>query len=668
MPVARGDRRVEGVGAVFLGVVIIGVALSLLVLARAVGALEGDLTVANAALVRRQLIIVMWADVAFGLMVIAAGVGLASRAITSASDTQTRRFRALVEGSPDFLAILSPDGLLSHAAGALAQDVGPATSAQPGSPFLDLVIDADRSRVRDVIEALATMPGGQRVELSFRLDTAGGAPRHLRGHAINHLEDPAVEGLVISVHDVTDQMVLEEELSRQAFRDSLTGLPNRVLFRDRIDAAVARLVRSRRAPTLLFIDLDDFKAVNDNYGHAVGDGLLQSVANDLRGVLREGDTAARLGGDEFAILLEDNADEEVAGLVAARLQERMAKPRDVLGRELHVLASIGVARGSVGESTEELLRNADIAMYEAKRGRTHGVAIFERTMHEELTRKTRLRSDLEYAIERDELTAVYQPVVDIRTGEVVAWEALLRWSHPFRGVVTPDEFIPMAEETGVIVRLGRWVLNEACMQLASWRRDHPVTAAGHSMNVNVSPVQLRQVGFAEDVLAIVRQAGLPPKALTVEIKETALLKPEDSMVEQLRILQIAGVRIAVDDFGTGYSTLRHLRAFPVDMVKIDKSFMDDLAEGTEGRRVADAIAALARTLGMSVAAEGIEHDEQRDALTAMGCNTAQGYRFAHPMTPGEVGDVLNTTPDCASLASAVLGGRVGAHPEGRGTE
>jgi diguanylate cyclase (GGDEF)-like protein len=440
------------------------------------------------------------------------------------------------------------------------------------------------------------------------------------------------------------------EAMREAYHDSLTGLPNRALFLDRLEHA--REVAGRRGEglTVLFIDLDRFKSVNDSLGHRAGDELLAAVAERLRGCLRASDTAARLGGDEFAVLLEGAAVEDgvrvANGIIAA-----VSEPFRVAGRDIFIGASIGVAPDrSRNADAGELLSNADVAMYRAKRAGSGRTAVFEPHMHDEVVNHLNLASYLQRALSFDEMSLQYQPLIRLDSGEPVGVEALLRWTHPHRGSVPPSTFIPIAEETDVILELGRWVLWNSARQVSEWRLLNP----GLTLNVNISPRQVMDARFVVDIADVLDGTGLPAEALTLELTETLLLVDPEAAWARLIEAKEMGVRLSVDDFGTGYASLSYLRRFPVDQVKIDPSFISELArhEGAEqDLAVVRAIVDLSRSLRLDTVAEGIETAEQLEALRGLGCALGQGYHLARPLDP----------PD----AEAYLSGASPAEPAAR---
>jgi diguanylate cyclase (GGDEF)-like protein len=457
---------------------------------------------------------------------------------------------------------------------------------------------------------------------------------------------------------------LKEQLRYQAYHDPLTNLPNRSLFLERVAERLADRLADRiadrpsaRMPVVLFLDLDDFKIVNDTLGHATGDRLLSDVADRLRNVLRTEDIAARLGGDEFAVLLDDDRDLVRAMFVANRIIDAFRISFQVQGQEIQVGASLGIAVARIGtETADELLRNADVAMYTAKESGKNRVAVFEPTMHTAIVARHALSAELSKSLGRGELAVFYQPIIDLQTGIPTGVEALVRWRHPTRGLVGPDEFIPLAEETGVILPIGAWVLQEACAQAARWSA-YGRDGLGLSVTVNLAAQQLAEASFVDDLRRIMRETGLPPRRLVLEMTETVMFHDTSTTLARLEAIRELGVRIAIDDFGTGYSSLGYLRRFRVDILKIAKEFVGS-ADSQEEWAFAGAIVALGRTLGLAIIAEGIEEPGQLERLRALGCEFGQGYLFARPATADVVTRFLR-----AELAGRTAN-RVSAHVHG----
>jgi diguanylate cyclase (GGDEF)-like protein len=449
-----------------------------------------------------------------------------------------------------------------------------------------------------------------------------------------------VQGYVLTTRDITRRKALEDQLTHQAFHDSLTGLANRALFIDRLRQAMQRRGRADAPVVVLLLVLDVFKDVNDSLGHGAGDELLRGVAGRLREFCRQYDTVARLGGDEFAILVDDLTDAAQAAGLAERLLEALRIPFTLQGQQLVAQASLGIALTDPdrAENAEDLLRNADVAMYLAKQQGQSGYAFFEQSMHDNLLRKLALTADLRDGLDRGEITVAYQPIVELNTGRTVGVEALARWRHPQRGPIGPDEFIPLAEQTGLIQPLGRHVLEQSCADAAGWRRQFP--AASLTLNVNLSVRQVQHLGIVAEVGEILAATGLPPAALVLEITESVLSEDHELLAEQLWALKRLGIRLAVDDFGTGYSSLSRLRHFPIDSLKIPKPFVDGILQGPEESALARAIIDLSATLGLYVVAEGIEHRGQWDELARLNCQFGQGYYFAKPTTSAEIAALL----------------------------
>ncbi len=437
-------------------------------------------------------------------------------------------------------------------------------------------------------------------------------------------------GTALTFVDITKQKQVEEQIRRQANYDSLTELPNRMLFRDRLTRAIVSARRENGLVALLFIDLDRFKVVNDTLGHIVGDRLLRKAAERLQASVREVDTVARLGGDEFTIILQDIARTEDAAIVANKVIDSLGKPFLLDGHEAFIGASIGITVfPSDGDNAATLLRNADVAMYRAKDAGRNEYRFFTKAMDAQALNRMSLENDLRYAVERQQFFVHYQPIVELRSGRVINVEALLRWRHPKRGLVAPDEFIPLAEETGLIKPLGEWVLRTACAQAQAWRdMDLPV----FGVSVNLSSGQLKRGFSRETVAAILEETGLSPDLLTFEITESLIMEDTEEAITYLHAIKEMGVGLSIDDFGTGYSSLNYLKRFPVDSVKIDRSFVRDVTVDPEDASLADAIIALAHNLGLKVIAEGVETKEQLDFLQSRGCDLYQGYYLGRPMT------------------------------------
>ena len=445
--------------------------------------------------------------------------------------------------------------------------------------------------------------------------------------------------------DITDRKKAEEQLQHQAFYDPLTDLPNRALFLDRLEHLLQRARRSLGGPqfAVLYLDLDRFKAINDSLGHQAGDELLTATARRLERCLRPGDTLARLGGDEFTVLLEDLRSEADATGVAERIHQEVAAPLQIRGGEVFTSVSVGIALSNAGyESPEDILRDADTAMYRAKAGGRARHQVFDGDMHRRAVSSLRLETDLRHALERQEIVPYYQPVVELDTGTLVGFEALARWRHPTSGMLLPDLFIPVAEESGLVVEIGAWMLAEACRQAREWQRRHPLWAT-LGISVNVSGRQLSHGSVAADVERVLGATGLEPACLTLEITESALVHGLSSGAGVVQRLHAMSVGLHLDDFGTGYSSLAYLHSFPVQALKIDRSFVSQMNQAPQQSAIVKAIVSLAHDLGMEVVAEGVETRAQLEALRALRCRRGQGFLFSKPLPADQAERLLATS-------------------------
>ena len=442
--------------------------------------------------------------------------------------------------------------------------------------------------------------------------------------------DEEIEGVIGVATDVTDSRALEKELEYRAFHDPLTGLANRTLFSDRLEHALEHGDRRPGKVSVLFLDLDNFKDVNDGSGHAAGDELLVEVSSRLRSCARPGDTIARLGGDEFVVLLEDT-DREGAMLVAERIEKKLREPFFLVDRELYTSVSIGISFGDHTEEAGDLLREADLAMYQVKREGKAAYGIFDPGEYTHFKVHSGLLNELRQAIENEEFEVFYQPVVSLKSGRVVCVEALVRWNHPERGILEAGEFVPPAEESGLILPLGNWVLRQACSQLRLWRRQHPEVLFP-CVSVNLSAKQLSYPGLVEEIFTVLEDNSIEPSSLQLEITESATIEDTSAANIYLEQLKARGVRLAVDDFGIGYSSISYLTDFPIDTVKIDQSIVTTLGEGdnSRGEAVISAVMTLAGSLGEKMVAEGVESEEKLRALIKLGCEFGQGDYLCPP--------------------------------------
>jgi len=572
---------------------------------------------------------------------VAVGMGLLLRRTGA---RRSARFRSLVHHASDLITVVDGEGRVRYQSPSLERLLGIAADAAMDEPYLDLVDEPERVSLGSMLANLGAKGGPATAE--YRLRHADGSWRSVESIITDLTADPAVGGIVLNTRDVTDRKALEEELAHQAFHDSLTGLSNRAVFRDRVDHALARSARVDVPLTVLLLDLDGFKTINDSLGHEAGDELLIAVGARIQSCGRESDTVARLGGDEFGILLEDGGDELRATQVADRVLHTLSAPYEVRGREIFVRASIGIAFSSAEiDTTDDLIRNADTAMYAAKAAGRDRYQVFEPAMHTRALRRFEVHADLQRALDREELAVYYQPIIDFSTGTVRAVEALVRWLHPTRGVLAPIEFIGVAEDTALIVPLGRWVLEEACRQTVLWRA-MDADAPTLTVSVNLSTRQLLEPDIVQQVHQVLQETGLEPDALTLELTEGSLMQDVGETGVKLRGLKQLGVRLAIDDFGTGSSSLAYLKHFPIDLLKIDKSFVDQVtAEESEGSALVRTIIELAHAFELDTVAEGIEAEDQLDELRAAGCRSGQGYLFARPLVRESMEALLHSGQD-----------------------
>jgi diguanylate cyclase (GGDEF)-like protein/PAS domain S-box-containing protein len=573
---------------------------------------------------------------------------LAARVVElSASE---RRFHALVQHSSDVVTVVDPGAVVLYQSESVRRVFGYPAATLTGRVLTGLLDAESGARLAQALRAVAGRPyATEVVELTVRHRDR--RDRQAEMTVTNLLDDPSVGGLVLNTRDISERKELQEQLVHEAFHDTLTGLANRALFHEVVGEALRR--RDAGTVTVLFLDLDGFKEVNDSLGHAAGDQLLVHVADRLRGAVRVGDVVARFGGDEFAVLME-SAVSPNAEDIAERVVSAMDEPFILDRREIHIGASVGLACGGddqlAADDAEQLMRDADLAMYRAKALGGGAWAQYDPQMHSGLVARLELEADLRRALDRKELALHYQPTIDLADGRIVGFEALVRWHHPVRGMVSPAEFIPAAEATGLILPLGRWVLTEACRQAVAWgaRGGRPL-----KMAVNVSVRQFDRADLPAVVEQVLGETGMPAAQLCLEMTESVLMTDTEDNLAQLIRLKALGVQLAIDDFGTGYSSLAYLGRFPVDTIKIDRSFVERIGDETQESTLARTIVQLGQSLGMSTVAEGIEDAGQLSALRRMGCELAQGFYFSRPVAAAEAGRLLDD-------ASAPLGAPVAA--------
>jgi diguanylate cyclase (GGDEF)-like protein/PAS domain S-box-containing protein len=579
---------------------------------------------------------------------------------------QERWLQAVFEHSALGIGRFDAATRLLEANAAFARFMGREWAELRGHPITEFCVAEDSEAIASLIADVGRgrTDGASREARFVRKDgeLAWGALMVSRAHGYDDL------GLIAVIQDISERKALETELLHQAFHDSLTGLANRALFRDRVDHALARSARELERVAVLFIDLDDFKTINDTQGHAAGDRLLQRVSATLLNATRGCDTVARLGGDEFAVLLERLNHEEGPEVAAQRIVNALSRPVETEhGRAVSVSASIGIAVHNGSEGRDELLRSADVALYEAKARSRGRWVVYDASMHAALVDKVSLEADLRAAIERcqladrpglhktgtyprfpdesdaksdekSQISISYQPIVDVATERLTGFEALLRWTHPERGNISPTTFVPVAEETGLVLALGRWVLRTACQQAAVWNARQPETPI--TVTVNLSGRQLLDPGLALDVEAALRESTLSPSCLILEMTESIIMQESDATRARLHELKQLGVRLAIDDFGTGYSSLSHLQQFPVDILKIDRSFLHRMHQGPHDAALVRTIIALAKLLSLRTIAEGVEDAQQQEQLRELGCDSAQGFLYGRPMGVPEIDAIL----------------------------
>jgi diguanylate cyclase (GGDEF)-like protein/PAS domain S-box-containing protein len=537
-------------------------------------------------------------------------------------------FQTLVQDTSDAILIVGDDGIVRYATPSAASIFG--DIIVDGVALRDLVRDGERDELMRALDRMREQAGRRSYRGDLRITRRDNVSVHVQVRCSDLRDEGTVGGMVLTLRDVTEERRLEEELKHRAFHDALTGLPNRLLFQDRAARGVVATRRGGTTAGVLFVDLDDFKVVNDTMGHSVGDELLVAVGARLSSVVRDSDMAARLGGDEFAVLVEGVADSAAVDAFADRIVAAFGEPFALSGGSVLSTATVGVATTQDSADVDELLRHADLALYAAKAAGKRQWRRYQPILSAGMVRRREVQAALETAVQNSEFSLVYQPIVDLVSGQVAGFESLVRWRHAQWGMMQPGQFIELAEETGHIVPLGSWVLGQAAADVSQWVR-RLARQAPLYVSVNVSARQFRDPGFVDGVRRVLAETGLAPSALMLELTESVLLRRDERIHSYLSELKAIGVRLAMDDFGTGYSSLSYLRELPFDVLKIDKSFIDGIATSDQGLALVEGINRIAGTLHLSVIAEGIEAEAQRDLLVSMGCRYGQGYLLAMPV-------------------------------------
>jgi diguanylate cyclase (GGDEF)-like protein/PAS domain S-box-containing protein len=564
-----------------------------------------------------------------------------------------RRFQSMVQYSSDLITLLGPDMRTVYQSPAVAAALGGSPNGLIGRLQGELVHPEDEAITRAQLTKVLAGGLGTSTTFECRVRRSNGDWLTVDSVMTNLLDEPDVGAIVLNSRDVTARRSLEKELNHQAFHDTLTGLANRALFLDRLSHAMDRGDRHADPVAVLFLDLDDFKAINDSFGHPAGDRLLVAVAERIRASTRPGDTVARFGGDEFAVLVESGTMPEAAETVAERITEGLAGTFRIQTNDVAMRASIGIALGRrPHETPDDLLRDADLAMYLAKRNGKGRFELYRPNMHADAVRRLETAVGVREGLEAGQFEVYYQPIVDTQTSRLTGAEALVRWNHPVRGLLAPIEFIPIAETTGLIVPLGRQVLRQATRQAQEWRENGFVGGEFY-VSVNLSTHQLQEPDLVDDITRALESSGLPPEALVLEVTESAIIENLDVTLPRLHAIRCLGVGLAVDDFGTGYSSLSYLADLPVNFVKIDKSFIDRITPDAGGTTMARAVIDLSRALGFTCIAEGVESESQRAALDELGCENSQGYLFARPGCATDMAEVLRRLQPAVAAPTAV---------------
>jgi diguanylate cyclase (GGDEF)-like protein/PAS domain S-box-containing protein len=545
------------------------------------------------------------------------------------------RFRALVQNTSDIIAILDGEGRIQYISTAIEHVLGYVPESLQNQPIFTWIHPEDVARAK---HALQNILGETKCHAEeWRMRHQDQSWRQFDVSLQNRMNVTGIQGILLTCHDISERKVLEDQMQYQASHDPLTDLPNRMLFTNCLQQAIHR---NRSLLAVLLLDLDNFKVINDSMGHEAGDALLIKVAERLKRCTRQHDIVARLGGDEFCILLPFLPEEQAAIRVAQRMGEALRQPVALQGRTVFISVSIGIVCSTkTSDSPGDLLRDADTAMYHAKSRGKAGFALFGPDMNQKAAERMEVEVGLRAALKQNELTLVYQPFFELATGRMSGVEALLRWNHPTRGMISPARFIPIAEETGLVIPIGYWVMEEACRQAQEWQQRYPDYGA-FLINVNFSGKQLQEPDAIEKVRAVLQKTGIDPARLKLEITESVMMQDVSDIVAKLGQLKALGVKLAMDDFGTGYSSMANLGSYPLDTIKIDRSFVQHMNENEQVRSIVEAIMMLSQALHVDITAEGVETAEQLALLQQLGCQTGQGYYFAKPLPPEQIAERL----------------------------
>jgi diguanylate cyclase (GGDEF)-like protein/PAS domain S-box-containing protein len=553
------------------------------------------------------------------------------RQIVQALHENENRFRTLIEHVSDMVTILDASGIVKYKSPSVERILGYKPEELVGKNFLEYIHPEDVSRFSVV---LGQEPGqsGRVTGLELRCRHRNGLWRFLEA-TLNHLlQDPTIKGVVLTLRDITDRKLDEETIRHLAYYDALTGLPNRTLFNDRLTQALAHAHRTQQELAVMSLHLDQFKTINDTLGYALGDRLLREITQRLTGCLGEGDTLAHLGNGEFLLLLPGIGQVQNLEKISQRILEAIEPPFNLDNHEFRITVNMGVSfYPSDGETAEVLIKNADAALHRAKLQGKNNYQLYTSTIHAKALERLVMESSLRRALERNELLLYYQPQLSLQTGQIVGAEALVRWQHPTRGLISPMKFVPLAEETGLIVPLGEWVLRSTCTQAKAWQKAgfRPIRVA-----VNLSARLFKQKNLVENIARILEETELDPRYLELELTESTVMENAEATLTKLQELKAMGIQLSIDDFGTGYSSLSYLRRFSLDTLKIDQSFVQDITTDPDGAVIARLIIDIAHSLKLRVIAEGVETEGQLTFLRAHHCDEIQGYFFSKPLSAG----------------------------------